>query len=114
MEQNQDELNIIAKKIIKNRRKNRAIYFGIEFVALPQIFFTMKYIKILSLFLIFSFGVQKSYSQPIRFKTNSVSFADKKANGTWNEWSEFVPANILIALDAKKPDYHKFSGSSVV
>jgi hypothetical protein len=62
----------------------------------------MKYLKFLSLFLIFSFGVQKSYSQPIRFKTSSVSFTDKKANGSWNEWSEFVKANVLITLDAKK------------
>ena len=62
----------------------------------------MKYIKLLSLFLLFSFTVQKSYSQPIRFKTSSVSFTDKKANGSWNEWSEFVKANVLITLDAKK------------
>ena len=62
----------------------------------------MKYLKLLSLFLLFSFTVQKSYSQPIRFKTSSVSFTDKKANGSWNEWSDFVNANVLITLDAKK------------
>ena len=62
----------------------------------------MKYLKLLSLFLLFSFTVQKSYSQPIRFKTSSVSFTDKKENGSWNEWSDFVNANVLIKLDAKK------------
>jgi len=54
------------------------------------------------LFLLFSFAIQKSYSQPIRFKTSSVSFTDKKVNGSWNEWSDFVDANVLITLDAKK------------
>jgi hypothetical protein len=62
----------------------------------------MKYINFLSLFLLFSFAIQKSYSQPIRFKTSSVSFTDKKANGSWNDWSDFVDANVLITLDAKK------------
>ena len=54
------------------------------------------------MFLLFSFAIQKSYSQPIRFKTSSVSFTDKKVNGSWNEWSDFVDANVLITLDAKK------------
>ena len=62
----------------------------------------MKYLKILSLFLIFSFGVQNSSAQPIRFKSSSVSFTDKDAKGNWNEWSEFVDANVLITLDPKK------------
>jgi hypothetical protein len=62
----------------------------------------MKYLKILSLLLIFSFGIQKSTAQPIRFKTNSVSFTEKDTKGKWNEWSDFVKANVLITLDAKK------------
>ena len=62
----------------------------------------MKYLKILSLFLIFSFGVQNSSAQPIRFKSSSVSFTDKDTKGNWNEWSEFVDANVLITLDPKK------------
>ena len=49
-----------------------------------------------------SFGFQKSEAQPIRFKSSSVSFTDKKPDGKWNEWSDFVPANVLITLDAKK------------
>ncbi|WP_396156220.1 hypothetical protein [Flavobacterium sp.] len=41
-------------------------------------------------------------AQPIRFKTSSVSFTDKKDNGDWNDWSEFVEANVLISMDPKK------------
>ena len=44
----------------------------------------------------------KSGAQPIRFQASSVSFTDKKENGKWNEWSDFVNANVLITLDAKK------------
>ena len=62
----------------------------------------MKYIKFLSLFLLFSFGVQNSSAQPIRFKTSSVSFTEKDTKGKWNPWSDFVNANVLITLDAKK------------
>jgi hypothetical protein len=62
----------------------------------------MKYIKILSLFLLFSFGIQNVSAQPIRFKTSSVSFTEKNAKGQFNEWSDFVNANVLITLDAKK------------
>lgn len=62
----------------------------------------MKNIKFLLLLLVVTFGFQKSYSQPIRFKTSSVSFTDKKNDGNWNEWSDFVDANVLITLDAKK------------
>jgi hypothetical protein len=62
----------------------------------------MKYIKILSLFLLFSFGIQNVTAQPIRFKTSSVSFTEKNAKGQFNEWSDFVNANVLITLDAKK------------
>lgn len=62
----------------------------------------MKHIKILFLFLTFCFAVQNSYAQPIRFKTSSVSFTEKDAKGNWNEWSEFVDANVLVTLDAKK------------
>ncbi len=51
---------------------------------------------------VFGLSFQKSYAQPIRFKTSSVSFTDKKNDGTWNEWSDFVNANVLVTLDAKK------------
>ena len=62
----------------------------------------MKHLKILILLLAFCFGLQKSAAQPIRFKTSSVSYTDKKADGNFNEWSEFVDANVLITIDAKK------------
>lgn len=62
----------------------------------------MQNIKIIILFFALTIGLQKSYAQPIRFKTSSVSFTDKDAKGNWNEWSEFVDANVLITLDAKK------------
>lgn len=62
----------------------------------------MKNLKILILLLTIGMGFQKSYAQPIRFKTSSVSFTDKKSDGSWNEWSDFVEANVLITLDAKK------------
>jgi hypothetical protein len=62
----------------------------------------MNYLKITILFLIFGFGIQTTTAQPIRFKTSSASFTDKDTKGNWNEWSEFVDANVLITLDARK------------
>ncbi len=62
----------------------------------------MKNLKFLLLLIVFCFGFQTSYAQPIRFKTSSVSFTDKKNDGSWNEWSDFVDANVMITLDAKK------------
>lgn len=61
----------------------------------------MKAFQLLIVFLFLSFGSVAS-AQPIRFKTSSVSFAEKKDRGDWTEWSEFVAANVLITLDAKK------------
>ena len=61
----------------------------------------MKSIQLLILTLFLSFGYLTT-AQPIRFKTSSVSYTDKKDGGNWNEWSDFVEANVLIALDAKK------------
>ena len=62
----------------------------------------MKPFKFLIVLLVFGLGLQNSYAQPIRFKSSSVSFTDKKPDGAWNEWSDFVKANVLITLDAKK------------
>ncbi len=62
----------------------------------------MKPFHFLIVCLFLSFGSNAS-AQPIRFKTSSVSFTDKKEKGDdWNEWSDFVEANVLITLDAKK------------
>jgi hypothetical protein len=62
----------------------------------------MKHLKILIVLLTFGLGIAKTEAQPIRFKSSSVSFTDKKPDGSWNEWSDFVKANVLITLDAKK------------
>ncbi len=61
----------------------------------------MKPFHLLIVCLFLSFGSVAS-AQPIRFKTSSVSFTDKKDNGEWNEWSDFTDANVLITLDPKK------------
>ena len=61
----------------------------------------MKPIQLLIVCLFLSFGSIAS-AQPILFQTSSVSFTDKKDNGDWNEWSDFVPAKVLITVSAKK------------
>ena len=62
----------------------------------------MRKLTFLFLLIALNFGFQKASAQPIRFKSSSVSFTDKKSDGSWNEWSDFVNANVLITLDAKK------------
>ena len=62
----------------------------------------MKYLKIFLFLVAVNFGAQKSYAQPIRFQASSVSFTDKKDDGSFNEWSDFVEAKVLITVDAKK------------
>lgn len=53
----------------------------------------------LFLFFIFTgFG----FTQTIKIKTNSVSFTERNAKGSWNVWSDFKPAEILITIDASK------------
>ena len=71
----------------------------------------MKVIQLLIVCLFLSFGSIAS-AQPILFQASSVSFTDKKDNGQWNEWSDFVDAKILITLDAKK-DLIKINSSEV-
>ncbi|MGC4040882.1 MAG: hypothetical protein QM710_08920 [Flavobacterium sp.] len=61
----------------------------------------MKPIRLLVVCLFLSFGSIAS-AQPILFQAKSVSFTDKKDNGQWNEWSDFVDAKVLISVDAKK------------
>jgi len=61
----------------------------------------MKPFQFLIVCLFLSFGYITT-AQPIRFKTSSVSFSDKKDTGNWNEWSEFIEANVLISVDPKK------------
>jgi hypothetical protein len=62
----------------------------------------MKYLNIFLFLIVLNFGAQITYAQPIRFQASSVSFTDKKDNGQWNDWSDFVDAKVLITVDAKK------------
>lgn len=66
-----------------------------------KFFDKMKLIQLLIVCLFLSFGSIAS-AQPILFQASSVSFTDKKDNGQWNEWSDFVDAKVLITVDAKK------------
>jgi hypothetical protein len=71
----------------------------------------MKVIQLLIVCLFLSFGSIAS-AQPILFQASSVSFTDKKDNGQWNEWSDFVDAKVLITIDGKK-DLIKINSSEV-
>ncbi len=61
----------------------------------------MKYFQLLFLFttLVFSTAAK---SQTIRMKTSSVSFIEKNNKNEWGKWSDFVKAELLVAIDAKK------------
>lgn len=48
------------------------------------------------------FGNQKSLAQTITLKSSSVSVTEKKPNGKWSDWSDFVKAELIITIDAKK------------
>ncbi len=41
-------------------------------------------------------------AQTITLKTSSVSFVEKTERGNWGKWSDFVDAEIIITIDAKK------------
>lgn len=43
-----------------------------------------------------------SRSQTIAFKTSAVSIIEKTNKNGWGQWSEFVKAELLITIDAKK------------
>ena len=62
----------------------------------------MKIIKILFLFLIFSLGVQKTFSQTYKFEATGFSVMEKDTKGAWGNWSELQPVNIVITLDTNK------------
>ena len=61
----------------------------------------MKSIRLLLLFLVFGLGT-KSYAQPIRLKTSSVSIIERNEKGKWGEWSDFVAADLVITIDGRK------------
>ena len=62
----------------------------------------MKIIKTLFLFLIFSLGVQKTFSQTYKFEATGFSVMEKDTKGAWGNWSELQPVNIVITLDTNK------------
>lgn len=59
----------------------------------------MKRILLLFAFLFLS---TITFGQTIKLKTSSVSFVEKTIKGKWGEWSDFVKADLLITIDAKK------------
>ncbi|MEC4003576.1 hypothetical protein OX283_002805 [Flavobacterium sp. SUN052] len=61
----------------------------------------MKHFKILFFFTFLFFGLN-TYSQTIAFKTSAVSIIEKTNQKGWGEWSDFVKAELLITIDAKK------------
>lgn len=61
----------------------------------------MKLFRLVLLFILFGFG-SNSFSQTIKLKTSSVSYAEKNQIGKWSNWSEFAKAEIIITIDGKK------------
>jgi hypothetical protein len=57
--------------------------------------------KILILFVFISFGIT-AFGQTISLKTSSASVIEKNPRSGWGKWSDFVKAEILITIDAKK------------
>jgi phosphosulfolactate phosphohydrolase-like enzyme len=62
----------------------------------------MKSVYCLIVLLFLSFGNQKSIAQTITFKSSSVSITEKDEKGKWSNWSDFVKAELVITIDAKK------------
>lgn len=54
---------------------------------------------ILVAFILFAIN---NYSQDYRFKTTSISVADKLKSGKWDKWSKAQDANLVVTLDTKK------------
>ena len=61
----------------------------------------MKHFKLI-LLCVFLLSALKSNSQTIAFKTSAVSIIEKTNKNGWGQWSEFVKAELLITIDAKK------------
>ena len=75
----------------------------------------MKSFRLLIMLAFFGLSNQM-YSQTLLFKTSAVSVTEKSPKGTWNKWSDFVDAQLLITIDGKKnrivvnsPDIQVFS-----
>jgi hypothetical protein len=53
-------------------------------------------------FLLIAFLSVGSQAQTLTFKTSSVSVTEKNEKGKWNNWSDFVDADLIITIDGKK------------
>lgn len=62
----------------------------------------MKIIASILLLFLLAFGGQKTVAQTLKFRTSSASYTERSERGKWREWSEFVKADLLITIDAKK------------
>lgn len=58
--------------------------------------------KAFYLFVFIAFFGLSSQAQTLTFKTSSVSVTEKNAKGSWNKWSDFVDAKLIITIDGKK------------
>lgn len=58
--------------------------------------------KKLYIFLFFALISLGSQAQTLTFRTSSVSVTEKNEKGKWNNWSEFVDADLIITIDGKK------------
>jgi hypothetical protein len=61
----------------------------------------MKAFQIFLFIAIFGFCTELK-AQTLRFKTSSVSVTEMNEKGKWNNWSEFVDADLIITIDGKK------------
>lgn len=62
----------------------------------------MKMIKIVLLLLFTVIGIQKMEAQVYKFEATGFSVLEKTPKGTWGQWSELQPLNIVITLDTEK------------
>lgn len=62
----------------------------------------MKIYPFITLFFLMAFGAQETVAQTLSFRTSSASYAEKSERGKWSQWSEFVKADLLITIDARK------------
>jgi hypothetical protein len=62
----------------------------------------MKPLHFILFLLTINLGLHKTSAQVYTFKTSSLSVMDKNSKGSWNEWTEFKKAEIIITLDANK------------
>lgn len=63
----------------------------------------MKILHLIAVFVLMGFTIQTVKAQPIRFKTSSVSVANKnEKTKKWNDWSDFKEAELVVSIDGKK------------